>query len=135
MKKYILQSSYSDFIQIIFYAFSLQIIGFFIYGLYTMDAMMITVMTIFALFFYFAFLRKGLKYKNIRFDKDYIYYSNKQVSLQQIRKLEAGKRTLIDKEAEEVVYYNSLFGSNRDLLNEFIEQGVTDSLPHFKKPI
>ncbi|WP_428231928.1 hypothetical protein [Flavobacterium sp.] len=71
--------------------------------------------------FYIKFYRPFLKFKNVFFDDEFIYFDNQSIPLKSIIEIEKGKIIYI-KEGEDLeneLYYNSFYSTNFEILENF----------------
>jgi hypothetical protein len=103
------------------YIIGIGFTGFLIYSVIIKDTSGILTCLLLILFFYFAFITKILKFKNVTFDNKSIYLEDENISLKEVKSIKPGE-IIFQKNGKEVkINYNYFYGENYKMLTEFYE--------------
>lgn len=121
MNKYNLSSSLGQISVYIIYIMGIELLGFLTYSIIVNNIDGTIACLLFIVFFYFAFLRKVLKFKKITFDSKSIYIGDECISLRDVESLQTGEIILQKNGNQEKIIYNSFFCDNLKILKGFYE--------------
>jgi hypothetical protein len=118
---YKLTSTLGEIFVYAIYIIGIGFTGFLIYSVIIKDTSGILTCLLLILFFYFAFITKILKFKNVTFDNKSIYLEDENISLKEVKSIKPGE-IIFQKNGKEVkINYNYFYGENYKMLTEFYE--------------
>lgn len=118
---YKLTSTLGEIFVYVVYIIGIGFTGFLIYSIIIKDTSAILTCLLLILFFYFAFITKILKFKNVTFDNKSIYLEDDIISLKEVKSIKLGE-IIFQKNGKEVkINYNYFYGENYKILTEFYE--------------
>ena len=120
-KKYNLTSTVGEVFVYVIYIIGIGFLGFLIYSVIINETGAILTCLGLNIFWYFAFIKKILKFKKITFDAKSIYLENECISLKQVKSIEIGELTIQKNEEEVTTNYNYFYSENLKMLEEFHE--------------
>ena len=88
---YKLTSTLGEIFVYVIYIIGIGFIGFLIYSVIIKDTSGILTCLLLILFFYFAFIIKILKFKNVTFDNKSIYLKDENISLKEVKSIKLGE--------------------------------------------
>ena len=118
---YKLTSTLGEIFVYAIYLIGIGFTGFLIYSVIIKDTSGILTCLLLILFFYFAFITKILKFKNVTFDNKSIYLEDENISLKEVKSIKLGE-IIFRKNGKEVkINYNYFYGENYKKLTEYYE--------------
>ena len=120
-KKDNLASTLGEVFVYVVYIIGIGFLGFLIYSVIINKIGAILTCVGMNIFWYFAFIKKILKFKKITFDAKSIYLDNECISLKQVKSIEIGELTIQKNEEEVRANYNYFYSENLKMLEEFYE--------------
>jgi hypothetical protein len=116
-----LTSTLGEIFVYVIYIIGIGFTGFLIYSVIIKDTSGILTCLLLILFFYFAFITKILKFKNVTFDNKSIYLEDENIPLKEVKNIKLGE-IIFQKNGKEVkINYNYFYGENYKKLTEFYE--------------
>ncbi|MES2544468.1 MAG: hypothetical protein V4548_06260 [Bacteroidota bacterium] len=120
-RNYKLTSYLGEIFVYVIYIIGIGFTGYLIYSIIIKDTSGILTCLLLILFFYFAFITKILKFKNVSFDNKSIYLEDENISLKEVKSIKRGE-IIFQKNGKEVkINYNYFYGENYKMLTEFYE--------------
>ncbi|MFY0482517.1 hypothetical protein ACI6PS_07910 [Flavobacterium sp. PLA-1-15] len=118
MKKYSLTSELGQFFVLTSNVMGIGIMGFLLYSLLTLNWVALILCTFFAVMHFIKFFRNTIRFKNLYFDDEFVYYEEQKIPLNKILRIDEKKIVYDEMGHQGNLYFNYFFCEKIKLLNE-----------------